>query len=472
MTSFRINKANIFAFVFVLLSLGLFAEISSRHDFSLTVLLPALSGLFFIFLGVGIYFYLFPRAGLLPLLAFHFLVGIYFIILPEEQLTSLFSPLGLVCLAMIPPTMIHFTFLISETLIEIRKRFFLFLIPYGVSLVMLVWIRSNVVMVAYLGLAYFSWLIRLLMIFRSPHFELDRIIARYLLFGQLIGFIIPSGIAGVIFLKWGPFPLNLVAPFILLFPISLWMGFVPSKRQEMETYLVQTEKRIGYGSLLAGLAHELKNPLTFIYAHLEPLRELSIYLKSHPPPPGEKVPSILRDFDKMIDNMEEGVTRAQGLIEKVRYFPKPRPEKKEEVDLNPLIDRSIELLSPKWKDRIIIEKKFEEIPKVRGFSGELAQVFTNLIANACDATPLGGLIEVSTHKAAAGVKISVRDTGKGIPKREIDRIFDPFFTTKEQGKGSGLGLAITLQIIKSHKGKIQVKSEVGKGTEFLVFLPY
>jgi signal transduction histidine kinase len=107
-----------------------------------------------------------------------------------------------------------------------------------------------------------------------------------------------------------------------------------------------------------------------------------------------------------------------------------------------------------------------------GVPGELEQAFTNILVNAMDATPEGGLIQVSSHEISDSVKILIRDNGKGIPREIISRIFDPFFTTKGQGEGQGLGLAMTQQIIKQHRGSIEVKSETGKGTEFLVLLPY
>jgi signal transduction histidine kinase len=446
--------------------------------------LPTLSGLLFVFLGTGIFFYLYPRPGLIPLLLFHFFVGNYFILFPAAQTTQPFSFFYLICFTLIPPTLIHFTFLISEMFVDVRKRFFFYGIPYLISFLSLGpslyfffknppdWMGIHYLLIAYLALAYLFWLIRLVWILQKPHLELDRTIARYLLLGQLIGFIVPIGLTIAIFLGGISFPIHWVSPLVLLFPISLLVGVIPGKRRQMETYIVQSEKRQTFGNLLAGLAHELNNPLNFIYSNLEPLRESLEFLKGRIVPQDDKSSEVFRDLDHIVASMEEGVTRARGLVEKFRGLPYTRREQKEEVDLNKILEQSIDLLSHKWKGRIRIEKKLEEIPKIQGYPLELGQVFTNLLSNACDAILQNGVIFVSSHQGSAGIKISIRDTGKGIPKEEMGRVFDPFFTTKTQGEGTGLGLSITLQKIKNHKGSIEVKSEVGKGTEFLILLPY
>jgi signal transduction histidine kinase len=459
----------------------------TEHDFFWIALFPALIGLLFIFLGVGFFLYLFPRPGLVPLFLFHFFVGNFLILFSKNYLPFYFTYLSFFCLAFIPPTLIHFTFLISEMFVSVKKRNALFFVTYCVGVLIAVLylyflikdptLRTyrtflNNALLTYLVLAYFFWISRLIWIYKKPYLEFDRIFARYLLIGQLVGFILPLGLVGLLVFEGISLPLNLASPLILLFPISLWIGIVPGERQRSQTYLIQSEKRVALGDLLAGLAHELNNPLTFVYSSIEPLSESLEYLKSVIQEPTEKTAKVFKHLDKMVANMRDGMTRAENLIKKFRDLPSKKRAEKEEIDLNLLIDKTIELLEPKWKDRIQIEKSFEELPKILGLTGELEQAFTNLLANSMEATPDGGVVQVSTHEAANGVKIMIRDTGKGIPKEVIGRIFDPFFTTKEQGEGMGLGLAITLQIIKNHRGSIEVKSEEGKGTKFVVFLPY
>jgi signal transduction histidine kinase len=490
-SSFReLSKITLFPLLLLCFSMGVFVvtlqtiRLQFGQGFDFVVILPALSGLLCIFLGAGIFFYLFPKSGVYPLLWFHFFLGILWILLPQIQLTNYFSYLALVSAVFVPPTFLHFALMSSEMFVQVRKwvlfyRFFylaslLFLIPYlyffgkDPSL----WIQFNRILILYGIFVYLFWIAHLIRIINRPHLELDRITARWLLLGQLVGFIIPCSIVAAIFLVGFTIPLNFLSPLILLFPVSLALGLIPSQRRQRDTYVVQSEKRSTFGNLLSGLAHELNNPMTFIYSNLEPIRESLQELKNLVSPSNERIPKIFSKLERMIHHLEEGVTRAKTLIENFRQFPNPRPEEKEEVDLREIIEPCIELLSHKFKDRIQIEKKFEEIPKIRGFRGELNQVFTNLLANAFDSIAGKGTVFVSTQKGAGGIKIVIGDTGKGISTKEMGKIFDPFFTTKKQGEGTGLGLSIALQLVMNHKGSIEVKSKEGKGTEFIVFLPY
>lgn len=452
---------------------------ASPNDFW-TLPSPAISGLLFYLGGMALYFWLFPRAGLIPLLAFHFLVGIVFILGFDTPIHPDLAYLQLLAFTFTPPTFFNFSPLISETLIEVRRRAWLFGLPYllsGVIGILCVyffhshpetWKRLYLFLLAYLFVAYGYWIIRLIEILRKPRILLDQWGARYLLIAQLLIFLAPILFFLALYL-WKGFPF--LSPEILLFPLALFLGIYPGKRRQMETYIVQSEKRKSFGPLLAGLTHEINNPLNFIYSNMEPMKEMVHKLKTHLSVSDEAGLRILEDLEKMAGSMEDGVQTIRGLIEQFRGFPKPRPEEKERVDLNQVIDRSIELLAHKWKNKIEVERRFGEIPAVRGFAAELQQVFTNLIANACDSTPAGGSVEISTQSAVGGVNIFVKDSGAGIPKENISKIFDPFFTTKAQGEGTGLGLPIAQQIIKSHKGSIEVQSEPGRGTEFLVFLP-
>lgn len=236
--------------------------------------------------------------------------------------------------------------------------------------------------------------------------------------------------------------------------------------------LVQSERMATLGKLLAGLAHEINNPLTFIYSNMEPLRESLQQLRSRLPDTDAKTMAIFEDLDRLVDTMEEGATRAKNIVEHFRYFSYQGRRQMETVNLNNLLNQSIELLAPKWRHRIRMIRKLEGDPKIQGYPGEIGQVFINVLANACEATPRRGTVRVRSILEPEGVVIRIRDTGNGIAKQHLSRIFDPFFTTKDQGEGTGLGLAIASQIIQKHRGKIEVKSEPGKGSEFLITLPY
>jgi signal transduction histidine kinase len=318
-----------------------------------------------------------------------------------------------------------------------------------------------------------------------------RALARRLLYGQILGFAVVAGAYALAKTGMLHASINLFSPAVLLFPVFFYWGLRDADRKRAQSYIVQSAKRDTFESLVQGLAHELNNPLNFIYANLEPLRELVAELRKEKENAGRspseaserkhestdgglggRAGSPHDEMNKIIDTMEEGVSRARGLVDRFRDFPTDAVEPKETVDVNGLVDKTVEMLSPKWKGRVQVNRRFGEIPKVAAYPLQLGQIFTNVIANACDATPEGGSVTVATSAGTTGVKVSVKDTGHGIPKDQVARIFDPFYTTKQQGEGMGLGLAITLQLVKNHKGNVEVKSEVGKGTEFLISLPY
>jgi signal transduction histidine kinase len=457
-------------------------------DFLLIVLFPAVSGLLFVLLGAALYLYLPAASGSLPLLLFHFLVGNYLILSPEAHLTYRFFGLHLALFTFLPAGMIHFSLLFPEPIKGTENRLFQAL-PYAASLLLLVpylyfflrnpsvWVVLEYVVLFYLIAAYLFWLVRLWRTLQKPYLEFNRIIARYLLLGQVLAFLVPLGAALTIFVLGIPFPVNLALPVTLLFPISIFIGVILARLRQSQMQLVQTEKWVALGSLLSGLAHEINNPMTFIYSNIEPLRETIASLKKT-----ASRPEAVQELEGIADNIDEGATRAKGIIENFRYFSYPGRRRPEPIDLHRMLDQSLHLLTPKWKDRITIARKYGEIPMLEGNPGELSQVFVNLLANACDAIRergdgTGGAIEIATRLAppgavgSEGIEVRIRDNGRGISESDLSRIFDPFYTTKPQGEGTGLGLAISLQIVKNHKGKIEVQSEKGKWTEFIITLP-
>jgi len=486
------SKKKIFPIILVLISLGLLAFTLNlspglfRGPFSIyfPFLLPPLVGFLTILLGVGIYYYLYPRMGLIPLLSFHLLVGNLLILYPFYEGTNFLYSLYLLCLTFIPATLLHSTFLVSDLLVNIKKSIKFFSIPYLVCILLgltyFLFIYKNISPMFPRGLVfgvliiifYFLWIGRLVWLIKRPRSELEKLMVKPLFLGQALLVFPPLCLLALLLILGVTLPVNYVSPLVLLFPLALLAGINSGQRSQMQMYIVQSEKRVALGDLLAGLAHELNNPLTFVYSSIEPLQESLNYLKGIIEHPDEKTLKVFNNLDKMVKNMEEGMLRAQKLIQKFRDIPSGKKPPKEEIDLGQLLDKCINLLAHKWKDRIEIERRFEKTPKIVGNPGELEQAFTNLISNACDSTPEGGWVQVSTFEANAGVKVVICDSGSGIPKEVIGRIFDPFFTTKGQGEGEGLGLAITLQIIKSHRGSVEVKSSERKGTEFLIFIPY
>jgi len=430
--------------------------------------------------GVLLYFAFPSQAGMRSLLAFQFLEAVFWIfyLTPEDWLPK---ALGLSALAFLPALLRYFSPLISLLLIDKKPTILgnaLVFLPSTIlvllSLALLpisYWRWSTLSILVYLVLVYGWWLIFLWKISIKPKLAIEGTQARKLLWGQIFGFITPfaffSSVFGILRLPIYPY----LAPFGLLFSIALGLPLWLSKRDQREVYIVQSEKRRSFGGLLAGLTHEINNPLNFIYSNMEPMKEMLEALQNRIPAEDLEGKNLAEDLRKMAQDIEGGVERVKALIDQFRGFPKSRPEVKEEVDLNSVIQKCIDLLGHKWKDRISIVTSFGDVPKIRGFSGEIGQVFTNLLANACDATPQGGSVNVTTQRNREGIIVSIHDSGQGIPKEHISKIFDPFFTTKGQGEGTGLGLSIAMQIIKSHHGSIEVQSEPGRGTEFFVILP-
>lgn len=257
--------------------------------------------------------------------------------------------------------------------------------------------------------------------------------------------------------------------------------------------LVQSEKMASLGRLVAGVAHEVNNPINFIYSNIQPLQEHIGDLKTLIQLYGEKetglcpedrtaveerkeaidLEYVFEDLDKILQAFKDGATRVRDIVGSLRTFSRLDAGGPGEVDLHEGIENTLTLLENRYKERITVHKEYGEIPKVVGYAGQLNQVFMNLLANAGDAIEPGkeGNVWIGTQMDGTDhVLISIRDDGKGIPKEHLDRIFDPFFTTKRVGEGTGLGLSISYGIVEKHRGRIWVESEEGKGTTFFVRL--
>jgi two-component system NtrC family sensor kinase len=221
-------------------------------------------------------------------------------------------------------------------------------------------------------------------------------------------------------------------------------------------HIGRTQKLASIGRLAAGVAHEINNPLTGVltFAHL--LRDKE-----------NMDPQDVEDLDLIIHE----TTRAAEIVQRLLDFSRERPANMERLEINTVIDRTIQLIrNQKLFDRIYIHQEFQEdLPPVQGDVNQLQQVLLNLTLNACGAMPEGGDLTIRTAAEEAHVLIEVTDTGCGIPPEDVDQIFDPFFSTKP--KGSGLGLSVSYGIVQQHGGSIQVRSQPGEGSTFTVVLP-
>ena len=258
-----------------------------------------------------------------------------------------------------------------------------------------------------------------------------------------------------------------------------------------QSQLVQSEKMASLGQLVAGIAHEINNPVTFISAgvdslgtNLDEVRQvLEVYHRLTPGNAAEKLKEIenlkeqidykqaIREINKLIESIKNGTERTTQIVNGLRTFSRLDEDVLKVADIHEGLDSTLILLRNRYKNRIEISRDYGNIPLLECFPGQLNQVFMNIISNAIDAIEDKGVIIISTSKSNGFIQINIKDSGSGMPENIKAKIFDPFYTTKEVGEGTGLGLSISHGIIEKHGGSISVQSEAGNGTEFIINLP-
>jgi signal transduction histidine kinase len=262
--------------------------------------------------------------------------------------------------------------------------------------------------------------------------------------------------------------------------------------KQTEAHLIQSEKMRSLGVLMAGMAHELNNPISFVSANVEHLRSftdrmcraLDAYVAA--PLPAEvqaqaaavrrelRLDQVLADLPGVLDDCEEGARRTTQIVSELRSFSRgDEHDGWQLTDLHGGIVSTLRLLAPRLKDRITVHRDFGELPEVECLPGQMNQVFLNLLANAADAIGRrAGTIWISTRRASdSQVSIAIRDDGPGMAPEIQARVFEPFFTTKGVGQGTGLGLSISYGIVQRHRGTLTVESAPGAGATFTIMLP-
>ncbi len=254
----------------------------------------------------------------------------------------------------------------------------------------------------------------------------------------------------------------------------------------------QQEKMASLGLLAAGVAHEINNPTGFISSniytfgkYIKKINEFIYVQKSSIESNSSeeiikdiskerrrlKIDYILEDVENLITESIDGTDRIKKMVQDLKIFSRQKDEQLDEADINECIESSLNIVWNELKYKSVVNKELGNLPPIRCYQRQLNQVFMNILVNACQAIEVQGEINIKTFEKGNSVFISISDTGCGIPDKHLDKIFDPFFTTKEEGKGTGLGMSITYEIIKKHNGDITIKSEVGKGTTFIIELP-
>ncbi|HKR05145.1 MAG TPA: tetratricopeptide repeat protein [Bacteroidia bacterium] len=270
--------------------------------------------------------------------------------------------------------------------------------------------------------------------------------------------------------------------------------------KKAQSQLVQSEKMASLGQLTAGVAHEINNPINFVSSNINPLKrdidEIMTLLEKYSELDQKNYPGKLTEIMKIKDQIdlgytvkeiksllsgiEEGSKRTAEIVKGLRNFSRLDEEDMKKANINEGISSTLVLLKSKLKhENIEVINSFGDLPEIDCYPGQLNQVFMNILSNAIDsivetktAHTKKKNIFIATSNEMDRIKISIRDTGKGMSEEVKQKIFDPFFTTKDVGKGTGLGLSISYGIIEKHKGTIKVRSDEQKGTEFIITLPF
>jgi two-component system NtrC family sensor kinase len=259
--------------------------------------------------------------------------------------------------------------------------------------------------------------------------------------------------------------------------------------QATQLQLIQREKMASVGQLVAGVAHELNNPIGFISSNVATLtdfmRRLRSMLETYQEAPlaeadRERIEARRRELqvdyalkylDSMLAGIREGADRTRKIVGDLRVFARTPDDVWQAVDLHDDLESSLNLLNHLLKDRITVIRKYGTLGPVECVRSQIDQVFLNVLANSAQAIPGPGTITIETESDGPTAVIRIADTGPGIPPGVVGRVFDPFFTTKPVGEGTGLGLSISYEIITKHGGEIRAESPAGGGAVFTIRLP-
>lgn len=264
--------------------------------------------------------------------------------------------------------------------------------------------------------------------------------------------------------------------------------------KRIQNQLVQSEKMASLGVLSAGIAHEINNPINFVYAGINSLLRdfkdiepiINEVSKINPDTDDlqmkiRKIQELKEEYyfdeafeaiPEIIKDIKIGADRTAEIVKGLKSFSRVDKTELQTLNIHEGLDTSLLLLKNKYKNHIDVIKEYDnQIPLIKCYPGKINQAFLNIISNAIDSITEKGKIWITTEYQKNKIQITIKDDGCGMPKEMQEKVFDPFFTTKPVGKGTGLGLSITYGIIKDHNGKISVKSEQHKGSEFTIILP-
>ena len=268
--------------------------------------------------------------------------------------------------------------------------------------------------------------------------------------------------------------------------------------KQAQRMLIQSEKLASIGQLSAGIAHEINNPLGFINSNIATLDKyidtlseilraqeiLKAAVEQNNLEKAKKVSEdlrvlekkldlnyILTDIDALIRESKDGVERIRRIVLDLKTFSRRDQDERVPANINKVIEGVVNIVWNEIKYKAELHKEYGTVPDIDCNPQQIGQVFINLLVNAAQAIKDKGSIFIRTYTIGEKIAVEVEDTGYGMDQETMGKIFDPFFTTKEVGKGTGLGLSVSYEIVKKHNGDIEVKSQPGKGTTFIVWLP-
>jgi len=267
--------------------------------------------------------------------------------------------------------------------------------------------------------------------------------------------------------------------------------------KNMQQQLIQSEKMASLGVFIAGIAHEINNPINFISMGIDGIEKIiekviALFAelnKLTAESKGEEIQKLLvlkqklkfqRSLDalpEILENIKTGITRTIGITNGLRLYARMDTEEKSLCDINQIVETALQLIKPQINSQIAIQLNYGTLPQIKVFPGKLSQVFVNILSNAIDSiVSLGkqskkASISITTREIDGNIRIEFSDTGKGIPTEVLPKIFDPFYTTKDVGKGTGLGMSIATSIIEELNGKITAGNNPDHGATFTIEMP-
>jgi PAS domain S-box-containing protein len=249
-------------------------------------------------------------------------------------------------------------------------------------------------------------------------------------------------------------------------------------RIETETRVYQANLMNSMGTLAAGVAHEINNPLAYVTLNIALMaRKLEELATVSTERGDDALAMVAKELGSFCAEARDGTERVAQIVRDFRVYSSANHEQRGTVDVRRILDASMKMADNEIRHRARLTRNYGDVPLVHANEGRLGQVFLNLLVNAMQALPEGNAagneihVVTATHRVSGSALVEIRDSGPGIPPEILHRVFEPFFTTKPVGVGSGLGLSICRSIISAHGGRIEIESEIGKGTVVRVTLP-